>query len=76
MNIRRQMIISNYTGDVNSVMHGGELVKERHYAPFAGWLTEKFSVAAHLSRSEIDYKVNGTTLIWQMPDCRIIIQAI
>lgn len=51
----------NHVGDVNSVMNVGEIVRERHYAPFAGWLTEKFATAAHLSRSQIDYKVNGTT---------------
>jgi hypothetical protein len=51
----------SHTGDVNSVMHGGEIVQERHYAPFAAWLKEKFAVAAHLSRSDIDYKVNGRT---------------
>jgi len=51
----------NHTGDKDSVMHGGELVRERHYAPFAAWLTEKFATAAHLSRNSIDYKVNGTT---------------
>lgn len=51
----------NHTGDVNSVMNGGELVRERHYAPFAAWLTEKYAHTAHLSRSTIDYKVNGTT---------------
>lgn len=51
----------NYTGDSDSIMNSGELVRRRHYAPFAAWLTEKYAVAAHLSSSEIDYKVDGTT---------------
>jgi hypothetical protein len=51
----------NHTGDKDSVMHSGEIVRERHYAPFAGWLTEKMAVAARLTRSQIDYKVNGNT---------------
>lgn len=49
----------HHTGDLDSVMNAGELVRERHYAPFAGWLTEKAATIAHLLRSEIDYKVDG-----------------
>lgn len=51
----------NHTGDKDSVMHGGELVRERHYAPFAAWLNKQFEVAAQLSKSKIEYKVNGKT---------------
>jgi hypothetical protein len=51
----------DHTGDLDSVMNSGEVVRERHYAPFAGWLTFQSSTIAHLLRSPIDYKVNGTT---------------
>jgi hypothetical protein len=51
----------NYTGDLDSIMNSGETVRQRHYAPFAGWLTDKFAHAAHLAGSAIDYKVEGTT---------------
>jgi hypothetical protein len=51
----------NHPGDIDSIMYWGELVRERHYAPFAGWLTEKHAATAHLTSSEIDYKVNGKT---------------
>jgi len=30
-------------------------------APFAGWLTEQYRTAAHLSGNAIDYQVSGTT---------------
>jgi hypothetical protein len=53
----------NHTGDYDSVMNSGETVRERHYAPFAAWLTEKFAFNAFLTSSEIDYKVNGKTNI-------------
>lgn len=49
----------NYVADLDSIMNKGEIVRERHYAPFANWLTERFAVASNLSRSEIDYKVSG-----------------
>jgi len=51
----------SHVSDVDSVMNVGEVVRERHYAPFAGWLRDKFRTAAHLTRSTIDYRVNGTT---------------
>jgi hypothetical protein len=51
----------NHTGDSDSMMNVGQAVRQRHYAPFAAWLSEKYAVAAHLSRSEINYKVEGTT---------------
>lgn len=50
----------HHTGDVDSIMNAGETVRPRHYAPFAGWLTAQFATAAHLTRSTIDYKVDGT----------------
>ena len=28
-----------HTGDLDSVMNSGEVVRERHYAPFADWLS-------------------------------------
>ncbi len=51
----------HHTGDNDSIMNVGELVRQRHYAPFAAWLTEKFAVAANLHGSAIDYKVEGIT---------------
>ena len=50
-----------HTGDLDSVMNSGEVVRERHYAPFAGWMTYQSSTIAHLLSSAIDYKVNGNT---------------
>lgn len=50
----------HHTTDLNSIMNVGEVVRERHYAPFAQWLTEQFRVHSRLTRSTIDYKVNGT----------------
>jgi hypothetical protein len=49
----------NHTGDLDSIMNVGEVVRDRHYAPFAGWLTEKTLTIARLSKSTIEYKVNG-----------------
>lgn len=49
----------NHLGDLDSIMNVGELVRDRHYAPFAGWLTEKASTIARLTNSTIEYKVNG-----------------
>lgn len=51
---------TNHLGDLDSIMNVGEVVRPRHYAPFAQWLTEKSATNARLTRSTIDYKVNGT----------------
>ena len=51
----------SHASDKDSVMHGGETVRQRHYAPFAAWITNQFATAAHLSRSQIIYKVEGQT---------------
>ncbi|HND55248.1 MAG TPA: hypothetical protein PLV92_22695, partial [Pirellulaceae bacterium] len=32
-----------WTGDADSVMNKGEIVRARHYAPFAAWLTAQFA---------------------------------
>lgn len=53
----------NHLADVDSIMNVGELVRKRHYAPFAAWLTDQFAVAAHLSQSTIEYKVEGDTTV-------------
>ncbi len=50
---------TSWTGDADSIMHSGEVVRPRHYVPFATWLTSKHETAAHLTRSRIDYKVDG-----------------
>lgn len=49
----------SHTTDVDSIMNVGEVVRDRHYAPFAAWLTSKASTLASLSGSAIEYKVNG-----------------
>ena len=51
----------HHTGDLDSIMNVGERVRQRHYAPFAAWLTTQYATAAHLSRSQINYKVEGQT---------------
>jgi hypothetical protein len=50
----------NHLSDLDSIMNVGEVVRPRHYAPFAAWMTEKSSTNARLTRSTIEYKVNGT----------------
>lgn len=52
---------TNHPGDIDSIMYWGELVRERHYAPFAGWLSEKIASQGPWKSSDIDYKVNGNT---------------
>jgi hypothetical protein len=49
----------NWLGDNDSVMHSAEMVRPRHYVPFASWLTGQFAAAAHYTRTEIKYKVEG-----------------
>jgi hypothetical protein len=57
----------NWKGDKNSVMHSGEVVRERHYAQFADWMTRQFEHndvnrrLRSLGYEPIAYKVNGTT---------------
>lgn len=51
----------HHTGDLDSIMNVGERVRQRHYAPFAGWLTANFVTASRLSSSQIIYKVEGQT---------------
>jgi hypothetical protein len=58
----------NWIGDTGSVMHSGETVRPRHYVPFASWLTSQFEVAARLSRSSIQYKVDG---MWDQGNARL-----
>lgn len=53
----------SHVSDKDSIMNVGETVRKRHYAPFAAWLTDKFAVAAHLSSSTIEYKVEGDTTV-------------
>lgn len=51
----------HHTGDLDSIMNKGEIVRERHYAPFAAWLSEKYKEAARLAGKPVNYKVNGKT---------------
>ena len=61
LGLRDEYTVANdnpyHTGDLDSVMNFGETVRERHYAPVAQWLTIQYATAAHLSRSQINYKV-------------------
>jgi hypothetical protein len=50
-----------WLGDQDSVMHFGEQIRERHYAMFAAWLTKQYKTAAELSKTTIEWKVSGTT---------------
>ena len=65
LGLRDEYTVANdnlyHTADVDSIMNLGERVRQRHYAPFAAWLTAQFATAAHLSRSPIVYKVEGQT---------------
>ena len=65
LGLRDEYTVANdnphHTGDLDSIMNFGETIRQRHYAPFAAWLTDKYATAAHLSRSQINYKVEGQT---------------
>jgi hypothetical protein len=50
-----------WPGDQDAVMHFGEKIRERHYAMFADWLTTQYKTVAELSKTTIDWKVSGTT---------------
>jgi hypothetical protein len=50
----------NYRTDYDSIMHRGNQVRERHYVPFATWLTEQFEATGRFTSSRITYKVDGT----------------
>jgi len=52
---------TNWLSDSSSVMNSGEIVRERHYAPFAGWLNDQFATAARLAKQKVEFKVNGKT---------------
>jgi hypothetical protein len=42
-------------------MNLGARIRERHYAMFAAWLTKQYKSAAGTTGKAIDWKVNGTT---------------
>lgn len=50
---------THWADDVDSVMNCGESVRERHYAPFADWLTDRYALASKRSGMPIEYRVNG-----------------
>jgi hypothetical protein len=52
---------ASWVADLDAVMNAGEKIRERHYAMFAGWLTEQYKTAAHLAREKIEWKVSGAT---------------
>jgi hypothetical protein len=49
----------NWLKDVDSVMHDGEQVRERHYALFADWLTQTHAIVS----PDIEFRVNGVTTV-------------
>jgi len=54
----------SHTGDRDSIMNVGEIVRPRHYAPFAQWLTEQWAIENRKQRacspgSRAVYKVEG-----------------
>ncbi len=51
----------NHLSDLDSIMNVGEVVRPRHYALLAAWLTEKAATLGRLTNSTIEYKVNGIT---------------
>jgi hypothetical protein len=57
----------HWTTDRESILASGEKVRERHYAPFAQWVTQQFENDGSNRRllkgghKPIWYKVNGTT---------------
>jgi hypothetical protein len=54
--------------DVESIMHSGEHVNQRHYAPFAGWITRQYEDLARLAKEPIDFKVEGH---WDMSNSNL-----
>lgn len=50
----------NWLTDIQSVMNGGEMVRDRHYAMFADWITKKHAKMQIEKNAFIDFKVNGT----------------
>lgn len=50
----------NWTTDIQSVMNGGEQVRDRHYAMFADWITKQHAKMQIEKNAFIDFKVNGT----------------
>ena len=53
-----------WTLDEESVMYNGETVRERHYAPFAGWLNKVFAVTLEKD----GYKVAG---LWTVSNSKL-----
>ena len=51
----------NWTADTDAIMNLGARIRERHYAMFAAWLTKQYKSAASTTGKAIDWKVNGST---------------
>jgi hypothetical protein len=49
--------------DFDSVMHSGEMVRDRHYALLADWLTRQHAYFSQIMKQTIEFKVNGVTTI-------------
>ncbi|MBI3462930.1 MAG: hypothetical protein HY000_07690 [Planctomycetes bacterium] len=59
---------TNWVSDADSIMHSGEIVRPRHYAIFADWLTKQHSTLASLAKEKIDFKVDGR---WDMTSAKL-----
>jgi len=52
--------VPSWTSDLTSIMNTGESVQGRHYIWLAGWCNSQFTTLAQLSKSPIEFKVDGT----------------
>lgn len=51
----------SWVSDTDAIMNKGAFIRERHYAMFAAWLTAKYAYVGGLLKQKIEWKVNGTT---------------
>lgn len=49
----------DWVAETESLMHSCEVVKPRHYAFYADWLTKQFRIKASLAKQPIEWNVNG-----------------
>jgi hypothetical protein len=58
----------SWEGDADSIMHSGEVVRPRHYAIFADWITDQCATLAGVSKQKIEFKVDGS---WDMAKAKL-----
>jgi hypothetical protein len=51
----------SWFADQKSVMHSDEMVRPRHYVPFASWLADQFAQESRSRRVRTTYQVDGGT---------------